>query len=129
VALGDGTQVVLNAGSRIAVAYSEHLRAVLVSRGEASFEVASEPHRPFHVHAAGRDFEARSAVFDIRLAAPDRMDLTVIAGSVIVFPTSAPANPTLVGPLQTLEIEPDTESGHALSDEDARQRLAWRRGT
>jgi transmembrane sensor len=129
VALGDGTRVVLNAGTRIAVAYSEHLRAVLVARGEASFEVASEPHRPFHVHAAGRDFEARSAVFDVRLAAPDRMDLMVIEGTVTVFPSAGAADPTLVGPLQTLEIEPDTQSGHALSEQEVRRELAWHRGT
>jgi transmembrane sensor len=129
VALGDGTHVVLNAGTRIAVAYSEHLRAVLVARGEASFEVATEPHRPFHVHAGGRDFEAKSAVFDVRVVAPNRMDLMVVAGTVTVFPGAMPADPTLVGPLQSLEIAPDAQSGHALSEQDVRRQLAWRPGT
>jgi transmembrane sensor len=86
IILSDGTRVDLNRGTRIAVAYAEHVRAVLVSKGEAIFTVARERHRPFHVHAAGRDFDTQSSIFDVRVAAAHRVDLLVLEGTVTAFP-------------------------------------------
>jgi transmembrane sensor len=144
VALEDGTGVVMNAGTRMAVAYSEHLRAIMVSHGEATFTVAREPHRPFHVHAAGRDFEAKTGTFNVRVRAPGRLDLTVLKGTVIVFPAQArvaqttaadrrgypPAviEPIAVGALEALQSEPSSQSGRKVSEDEARALLAWQHG-
>jgi transmembrane sensor len=127
IALADGTRVELNRGARIVVAYSEHVRAVLVSRGEAIFAVAREPHRSFHVHAAGRDFDAPASTFDLRVTAPHRMDLLVLEGAVTAFPALArPHAPVLVSALQRLTIDADGERGSALSWQELRTQLAWR---
>ncbi len=136
LALKDGTRVELNGGTRIAVWYTEHIRAVLISRGEATFAVATEPHRPFYVQVAGGHFEAMDATFDVRVIAPDRTDLTVLQGTVTVFqsgPTGPeglrsypePREPTPVGPLETLAIGPDVRSARALTEQDVHKRLAW----
>lgn len=143
LALEDGTGVMMNAGSRMAVAYSEHLRAIMVSHGEVTFTVAQEPHRPFHVHAAGRDFEAKTGTFNVRVSAPNRLDLTVLKGTVIVFPAqvrvapgaagarsyaSAVIEPIGLGPLEALQSEPYSQSGRKISEEEARTLLAWQHG-
>jgi transmembrane sensor len=141
--LEDGTGVMMNAGTRMAVAYSEHLRAIMVSQGEATFTVAQEPHRPFHVHAAGRDFEARTGTFNVRLSAPNGLDLTVLKGTVIVFPAqmraapgaagarsyaSAVIEPIGLGPFEALQSDPYSQSGRKISEDEARTLLAWQHG-
>ena len=139
VSLQDGTRVALNRGTGIDALFMEHIRNVLIVRGEAIFEVASSPYRPFTVHAAGRIFETESATFDIRVAAPDRLSLMVLAGTVTVFPTrrrprddgnerelnSLMYKAILIEPLQMLTIEPDEEFGQALTQNDVRSRLSW----
>lgn len=140
LALNDGTLVALNRGTGISVVYLEHIRSVLVARGEALFTVAPEPHRPFHVRAAGRDFETGSATFDIRVAAPNRLSITVLAGTVTVFPAPPRRWPdggydrepdsimnksVLVQPLQMLVIDPDEESGQQITEKDVRSSLSW----
>jgi transmembrane sensor len=143
LSLEDGTRVALNRGTGINVLFMEHIRSVLVARGEAIFEVANSPYRPFSVHAAGRVFETDSATFDIRIAAPDRLTLTVLAGTVTAFPAQRSQRDdgpereidplmyksVLIQPLQMLTIEPDEEFGQALTEKDVRSRLSWQGGT
>jgi transmembrane sensor len=144
VALEDGTRVELNRGTLINVYYAEHIRSVLVARGEAIFKVVGDADRPFHVHAADRDFETRSATFDVRLAAPDRLSLTVLQGTVTVLPALPRKRPDggyervadplmyrsiLLEPHQMLIMEPQEESGRTLTQEDMRSRLSWQAGS
>jgi transmembrane sensor len=129
--LQDGTLVKLNRGTQIHVTYAAHARSVLIARGEALFEVASAPDRPFYIHAAGRNFETSSATFDVRFATPQQLSLTVLAGTVTAFPRPRPADhqqPILIEPFQMLVIEHDQESGQALTQQDVRLRLAWQSG-
>lgn len=49
VTLADGSRVDLNTDTAIAVRYSENERRILLLRGEAFFEVARNPERPFVV--------------------------------------------------------------------------------
>jgi transmembrane sensor len=143
VGLADGTRVVMNRGTRMAVVYSEHMRAVQLTRGEATFTVAHEPHRPFHLTVAGRAFETSAATFNARLNGMDAMELTVLEGTVTVFPSHArttvqPAAlregavrilvPTVLEAHQTLYIEPGEDSARTLSEHDAQTRIAWQRG-
>lgn len=129
--LKDGTLVKLNRGTQISVVYATHARSVLIARGEALFEVTSAPSRPFYLHAAGRNFEASSATFDVRFDTPRTLRLTVLQGTVTAFPGPRHAGhqqPILIEPLQMLVIDPDEESGQALTEQDVRLRLAWQRG-
>jgi transmembrane sensor len=66
VALEDGTQVFLDADSRIRVRYSRNRRSVELQRGRANFRVAPDSARPFIVHAAEREIMAEQSTFDVR---------------------------------------------------------------
>lgn len=128
--LEDGTRVALNRGTQIDVTYAKQARSVFVARGEALFKVASLPNRPFYLHAGGRNFEASAAIFDIRFAAPDIMSLTVLEGTVTVFPPPRPGKKTiLLQPLQMLVIGPNAEFGQNVSAQDVRSQLSWQKGT
>lgn len=141
LALEDGSRVALNGGTAISVAYLEHIRSVLMARGEAVFTVASEPYRPFDLQAAGRHFATTSGTFDVRIAAPNRLSITVLAGTVTALPPLNPrhdsehvlgpmtSKPILIEPLQMLTIAPDEESGQTLTEQDVRALLGWQRGT
>lgn len=81
VALADGTRVTLNSGSALDERFSARTRAVTLMRGEAFFDVAKDPARPF-VIAAG---EARVTVvgthFNVRIDG-DETVVTVEGGVV-----------------------------------------------
>lgn len=129
--LEDGTGVELNRGTQINVIYAARARSVLIARGEALFRVRDQRDRPFYIHAAGRNFETRAATFDVRLTAPQRLTVTVLAGTVTALPRPKPGKfgqSILLEPLQMLVIEPDQEFGRALTQEDLRLQLAWHRG-
>jgi len=128
--LEDGTRVELNRGTQINVDYATGARSVVVARGEALFKVARQPNRPFYLHAAGRNFEVGAAIFDIRFAAADILSLTVLEGTVTVYPPPRPGNKTiLLQPLQMLVIGPDKDFGQTLSQQDVRSQLSWQSGT
>jgi len=108
VPMPDGSKVTLNTDSEIRVAVTENERRVELRQGEAFFEVAKDPSRPFvvivgkkRVVAVGTAFSVRRNGDDVRVAitegrvriedaadrstAPDAVDdkvLTLSAGSI-----------------------------------------------
>lgn len=138
VVLADGTRAVMNRGTRIVVlGRSAHL-----IRGEVTFTVAAQPPRSFDLTVGDRSFDTQSATFNVRLTGRDAMELTVLQGTVTVFPSHAsamvhlaalhegdlrPPVPTLLNPHQVLDIEPGTESIQTLSQLEAQARIAWQR--
>ncbi|HTV50606.1 MAG TPA: FecR domain-containing protein [Steroidobacteraceae bacterium] len=130
----DGSRIVLGGDTRLSVLYSEHLRAVLLSQGKATFSVVGQLARPFHVRAAGHEFDSNAATFAVRLRAPRHIDLFVLHGTVQAYPTPAAAlegemaryavsrrfERCMVGPGQVLEIGPDEQSARQLTPEDVR---------
>jgi len=89
--LPDNTFVRLNSDSAIAVRFSEHRRLVEVTRGQAYFEVAKDPARPFGVRVGGLLIRDIGTAFDVY-----RQDIgttvTVTEGQVQVWP-APPASP------------------------------------
>ncbi|HYG28420.1 MAG TPA: FecR domain-containing protein, partial [Caulobacteraceae bacterium] len=83
VALEDGSRVELNTDSRIEVAYAEDQRRIVLLKGEALFEVAKDPSRPFVVMANGAEVRAIGTAFNIRLR-EKLVELTVTEGVVSV---------------------------------------------
>lgn len=67
VRLPDGTSVTLNTDTRIDVAYGPAARLVTMSGGQAFFDVAKDPDRPFIVNAGGQRITALGTAFDVRL--------------------------------------------------------------
>jgi transmembrane sensor len=66
VALDDGSSVILNTASAIAVDYSRSVRRVRLLRGEAVFTVAKDASRPFLVDADGGEARALGTAFAVR---------------------------------------------------------------
>jgi transmembrane sensor len=133
VDLADGTQVVLNANSRISTAFRGKKRQLTLDKGEVLFTVVHDANRPFLVKVGTRQVIAVGTTFDIRREDPRRDDfsVTLIDGRLDITPLStAPPAIEQVGtqlqPGQRLRV-----SGHAPDTLDLPQIekvTAWQRG-
>lgn len=81
VSLPDGTRVKLNTATRIAIAMDQQARLVSLREGEAWFQVAHDPERPFVVYANRLAVRAIGTAFSVRVE-DQRVDLTVTEGRV-----------------------------------------------
>ncbi len=81
--LEDGSVIKLNRGAVVETQYTPELRRVTLVRGEANFEVAKDPSRPFIVNVAGVDVRAVGTQFNVRLV-NDTVDVIVSEGIVSV---------------------------------------------
>ena len=93
--LPDGSKVELNSGSEVAEHFTATERRIRLVRGEAHFEVAKNPLRPFIVEADNVAVRAVGTAFDVRLGAT-AVDVLVTEGKVGVTtagdrPPSGPA--------------------------------------
>jgi transmembrane sensor len=83
VALADKSVVYLNADTRIAVTYSDHARLLMLSRGEAIFQVTKDNARPFRVVTDSATVTAVGTRFGVdRLG--DAVEVRVFEGTVKV---------------------------------------------
>jgi transmembrane sensor len=81
VALEDGSSVTLGADSAIAVDFVADRRAVRLLKGEAFFDVAPDPERPFSVAARQTTTTVYGTAFDVR-SLPDSIAVSVEHGRV-----------------------------------------------
>lgn len=86
----DGSKVTLNTASAVRADYTGPERRVTVVRGEAFFNVAKDPTRPFIVSARSREVIAVGTAFDVRLQ-PQQLRVTLVEGKVRVVPASSAA--------------------------------------
>jgi transmembrane sensor len=132
IALSDGSVVDLNLSSRLQVQFSEGVRRVALSAGEAHFQVAHNAARPFIVTANGISIRAVGTAFDVRLIG-DKVDVFVAEGKVQINWAGAPlSNSNPLVPLLTagqltqvsagLNIVPRVE---LLTPAAARALLSW----
>lgn len=89
VALADGSQLFLDAQTRISVRFSETVRAVDMEYGRANFRVVPDYKRPFIVEAAERKIVATRCSFDVRCE-DGQVQVILIHGEADVKPASAP---------------------------------------
>ena len=64
--LSDGTRITLNTNSELKVDYSQDRRRIYLLRGEAHFDVAKNPQRPFMVYAGEGMVWAVGTAFNVR---------------------------------------------------------------
>lgn len=89
--LSDGSVVTLNTNSELVVDFSEGRRDIRLSRGEANFDVAKNPDRPFVVRAGDGVVWAVGTAFSVRYSATageldsPTVDVVVTEGAVKVF--------------------------------------------
>jgi transmembrane sensor len=128
VSLPDGSRVELNTDSVIKVAYSEGRRDIVLARGEALFDVAKDPTRPFVVRAGEAEVRALGTAFNIRLR-EKVVELTVTEGVVAVEEHAAvrtPARQVVQG--RGAVIATGAVAEVDLDPEVLRRRLLWRDG-
>lgn len=149
--LADGSIVELKQGARIRVAFTATRRSVTLEKGEAHFQVAKNPERPFVVTAGNVQFRAVGTAFSVERGQRE-VELFVTEGRVAVdqpaaVPASGGSAPT-AGATPSSFSEPQTlavvDAGHrvvvtaadaaaaqppqvvAVSPAQVSQRLAWR---
>jgi transmembrane sensor len=88
VALDDGSQLFLDARTRISVSFSETARTVDMQYGRANFRVVPDPGRPFIVEAAAHKIVATRCNFDVRCE-DGQVQVVLIHGEADVKPASA----------------------------------------
>jgi transmembrane sensor len=136
VGLADGTEVTLNANSRLIVDYTDQLRKVTLTQGEALFNVTKHQSRPFVVVIGSRKVIALGTSFDVRREDNGQPSFTVtlIEGRVAVEPLAGPniipfepvGAITLLTPGQRLHFAAHTPD--ALDSPPIDKVTAWRRG-
>jgi transmembrane sensor len=127
VRLADGSTVEINAGSRLSVTLTAHERRVALPQGEAVFDVAADPARPFLIAAGDRVVRVVGTRFDVRHRG-ESISVTVERGVVEVRPADGVSGRVFrLHPGQRL----DTAQGAPavqLSAADPQQVESWRTG-
>jgi transmembrane sensor len=88
VPMSDGSNVTLNTNTKIQVALTETERAIQLDRGEAFFEVAKDPHRPFIVSAGRKRVVAVGTKFSVEREG-DEVRVVVSEGTVRIEDATA----------------------------------------
>jgi transmembrane sensor len=83
ILLDDGSRVTLNTASRIEVELGKRSRVVRLVEGEALFDVAHDPGRPFDVRAGSAVLRAVGTQFNVDLR-PSQTTVTIVEGRVQV---------------------------------------------
>lgn len=86
--LDDGSRIEINRGAEVEVAYTDAERRVYLIKGEANFDVAKDPSRPFIVNVAGVDVRAVGTIFSVKLS-DGAVDVIVTEGKVNVKPVTS----------------------------------------
>lgn len=144
IELPDGSEIYLNASSRIDVRFTAQDRRVQLLQGEAHFAVAKDPTRPFLVSAGDVAVRAVGTVFNVRRAA-GAVEVFVSEGKVRVDDASrgasllakTNASPASVSEAELLvagqraivplnaEAAPQPASVTAIAPAEIQQALAW----
>ncbi len=146
ITLADGSVIQLNTNSRLQVNYVDQQRQVVLMAGEAHFEVAKDPDRPFLVKAGQGMVRAVGTAFSVRLN-PEALRVTVTEGKVALISTTEPAATAPDIPQsapeqhtrgylvqgQSVDFKPAQQEGlgsqvHQLQARDLEHELAWRQG-
>jgi transmembrane sensor len=86
--LTDGSKVTLNTDSAVRADYTGRERRLTLLRGEAFFDVAKNPNRPFIVTAGSRQVIAVGTAFNVRLQ-NEQVRVTLVEGTVRIVPALA----------------------------------------
>ena len=138
IKLADGSTVDLNARSKIRVMFSDKERDVELVEGQALFEVAKNPRRPFVVQSAGTRIRAVGTQFDVNRMAASTV-VTVVEGRVTVSsisddppvlavsnaPDELPAHPHLVYVSAGEQVTVATHAPENATRADVNATTAW----
>jgi transmembrane sensor len=130
--LADGSLVTLNTDSHVAIDFDADKRKVRLLRGEALFEVAREPARPFLVYAGRGLVRAVGTAFSVYLKGENSVSVTVAEGKVELsaaeFESLPPAPLVKIEAGQSATFGQRVESVQSLARVELERQLAWREG-
>jgi transmembrane sensor len=128
VPLNDGSVVMINSGSELAVRMGQSEREVQLTQGEAWFAVAKDPSRPFIVNAGEVQARAVGTAFSVRRHS-DSVEVGVTEGVVEAQAQHGQGAPVRLVAGERVLISATSvvylQSGSAASLDNA---LAWRNG-
>jgi len=128
VPMGDGSVAAINTDSELEVNMRPRLRAVKLERGEAWFEVAKDPERPFVVESGPVRVRAVGTAFSVRKREAGS-DILVTEGVVEVWTKDGKTPPRRVAAGQRVFAENDVGVlTPPKADVDLGRQLAWRDG-
>jgi transmembrane sensor len=125
VQLADGSRIDLNTNTHLGVRLEEDARRVTVHDGQALFEVARDPSRPFLITAGEETVRVVGTKFDVRRR-DGQLSVTVLRGLVEVS-TDGTDKAILVRPGQMLE-RVDGGKDAVVRTVSAEDQLGWRSG-
>ncbi|MDB5436199.1 MAG: hypothetical protein JWR47_2456 [Phenylobacterium sp.] len=129
VPLADGTRVELNTQTSLRAAVTAKSREVWLDKGEAYFEVAHDPTRPFVVHAGAKTVTVLGTKFSVRRNG-DQVEVAVVEGRVRVTDTASVAAtpPPVLTRGDTAIAEGPSMIVAPKSVERVASELSWRQG-
>ncbi|MGQ4274545.1 FecR family protein [Terrihabitans sp. B22-R8] len=125
VELADGSVIRLNTDSALAVELEPRQRRVRLFRGEAFFEVAHDPARPFVVVTDHGETRVTGTAFNLRETG-DETRVSLVEGRVRLSPLESPGNSVALAAGQEAEVRPDRVGMPRAFD--AESATAWQRG-
>ncbi|WP_435276980.1 FecR family protein [Psychrobium sp. nBUS_13] len=142
--LSDGSTVVLNTASKLIIDFTPEHRKLILESGEANFDVAKDPSRPFTVHVGDNTFTALGTVFNVQKNSEQAMELVVTEGRVLVAQgdetledlakaistnVGTTGNATIVASGQKAQIAPNVRAPIVqLPTQAIEKDLAWQQG-
>ena len=90
----DGSTIYLNSSTKVIVSFNDEFRRINLLTGEAHFEVAKDPNRPFEVYAEDRLIRAIGTAFSVHklngnievLVSEGVVELAIIDNTLVVIP-------------------------------------------
>lgn len=130
VTLEDGSIVTLNTNSRLRVTFSRGERDLVLLAGQALFQVAHDPARPFIVSALDRQVVATGTEFEVRV---DRQVVRValLQGHVVVRPAGASRTSGGAAPADLVpgdQLTAREGSGVEVARADVEALTSWKEG-
>ena len=126
VPLADGSVIWLNTDSLVKVRYGRTQRGVILARGEAMFQVAKDPGRPFVVHAGDTSARAVGTAFSVSQVGDRRVQVLVDEGLVDFTQSGAPVR--LIAGCQAISGGPAGIDVRHVGVGAVSRALSWRRG-
>jgi transmembrane sensor len=134
VVLSDGSKVTLNTASLIEVHYSPDRRDVRLLEGQAMFQVAKNPDRPFVLSARDRQVTALGTAFDVRIRQDGQVQVLLVEGHVRVDPVQRQGLARIIPALARTDLAPGQQlltEGAGIVEvaaADVERETAWNRG-
>lgn len=125
ITLADGSTATLSTDSVLRVTEWGARRALTLDRGEAFFQVAKNPQRPFVVTADGRTVTALGTAFNVRID-PGKWSVSLLEGKIRV---ADPAAHNSVDLLPGSRLEQQAGSTWAVAAADVAALTSWRDGS